>query len=398
VASIEVPSDLNRLFNPSEFANEFRNKFRRLGDLKQFRTEYEKKNAFIQWWDNNELEDAQLKAQELQADFSRMLGQLMLISVQQSKELQEQQTWLSQQQKALKHQADEIAQHTETLRGQHKTLRDQTQQLDTQQTQLSSQQDKLSSQQGEIKKQTEDLESQHKELHEQSQKLEKLVNEYFELRGLTQDGAKKLIAIANDVKETSGNLRAEFAEKSSALEKLVNDYFALRDETLRNQTQQLDEQQAQLSSQQDEIKQHTEDLAIQHEKLHEQSQELENLVKETSGNLQVEIVEKSSALEKLVNDCFALRDETMRQHTEGMAIQHEKLHKQSQGLEKLVDDYSDLRSLTQDGAKKLVAITDEIRGTRENLINRFKSLKIALATITIIGASAMAYVFVSLFK
>lgn len=79
---------------------------------------------------------------------------------------------------------------------------------------LERQQHLLAEQQQIIKKQTTSiefhnaaLEKQHKDLARQNVELEKLIKDYFDLKGLTQDGAKQLIAIAHEVKDSKVELK-----------------------------------------------------------------------------------------------------------------------------------------------------------------------------------------------
>jgi DNA repair exonuclease SbcCD ATPase subunit len=171
IAQIDVPEDLLEQIDMSEVLTRFRQKFKQLDDLKRFREKHEQRNFIDRWWNNNELDDAQLDAQEVQAEFSKTVGQLMVISMLQSQRLEQQQRQLSKQQSEIKLQADEIAAHTNAL------------------------------------------EEQHGKLYQQAKELEDLVTKYFELRGLTQEGAKKLIAIATEVKNTRDDLLCTFDNK-----------------------------------------------------------------------------------------------------------------------------------------------------------------------------------------
>jgi hypothetical protein len=179
LANIEVNAEMLRHIDMGSIARNFRENYSRLDELKNFRTDYEKKNALTRWWHNDKLRNAQLDSVEVQAEFSKVIGQLMMIGIFQSKELSSQQTLLNTQQVGLKTQADGIEHHT-----------------------------------GE-------LEKQHQILAEQSAKLEKLVREYFELKGLTEEGAKKLIAIATEVKNTKEEMLITFSVKTGKVEELV---------------------------------------------------------------------------------------------------------------------------------------------------------------------------------
>lgn len=178
LATIEVSNEVLQQMDMGEIYQSFSKNFRELGDLKNFRTEYEKKNRLMRWWHNDKLRDAQLDSAEVQAEFSKTIGQLMMISIMQSKKLSEQQTQLNDQQGRLKIQADGIAKHAGELQEQHQVLA------------------------------------------EQSQRLETLVREYFELKGLTEEGAQKLIEIAREVKATKDQMLEEFALRANGVETL----------------------------------------------------------------------------------------------------------------------------------------------------------------------------------
>lgn len=176
LATIEVSNEMLQQIDLSGIYQSFSKNYRKLDDLKSFRTEYEKRNWLMRWWHNDKLRDAQLDSAEIQAEFSKTIGQLMMIGVMQSKKLSEQQSQLNDQQGKLKAQADGIADHAGKLQKQHQVLA------------------------------------------EQSQKLEALVREYFELKGLTEEGAQKLIDIAREVKATKDEMLQAFELRSKTLE------------------------------------------------------------------------------------------------------------------------------------------------------------------------------------
>lgn len=181
LATIEVSNELVRDLDLGGIYKSFTESYRKLDDLKNFRSEYEKKNFLARWWQKGKLRDAQLDSAEVQAEFSKTIGQLMTISIMQSKSLSEQQAQLNNQQGDLKIQADGIENHARELKKQHQVLADQ------------------------------------------SQKLEKLVHEYFALKGLTEEGAQKLIEIANEVKSTKNKMLEEFAIRAEAVEAISTD-------------------------------------------------------------------------------------------------------------------------------------------------------------------------------
>lgn len=176
LATIEVSNEVLEQLDVGGIYQSFSKNYQKLDDLKNFRSDYEKKNKLMRWWHNDKLRDAQLDSAEVQAEFSKTIGQLMMISIMQSKRLAEQQTQLNEQQGKLKSQADGIEGHA-----------------------------------GELQK-------QHQVLAEQSTKLEKLVHEYFSLKGLTEDGARKLIEIANEIKATKESMLQEFSVRAHEVE------------------------------------------------------------------------------------------------------------------------------------------------------------------------------------
>jgi len=181
IAKIDISNDIIKHLDVEGISNNFRKNFHKLDNLKDFREEYEKQNFLKRWWHNDKLRDAQLDSIEVQAEFSKTIGQLMVINMLQSKKLVEQQMQLNDQQEKLKTQADGIAEHADELQKQHQILANQ------------------------------------------STKLEKLVHEYFELKGLTEDGAQKLIEIAVDIKKTKDDMLQKLAVHAKELENKRNE-------------------------------------------------------------------------------------------------------------------------------------------------------------------------------
>lgn len=181
LATIELSDEVLQGLDIGSIYQNFNKNYRNLDSLKNFKTEYEKKNAVMRWWHNDKLQDAQLNSAEVQAEFSKTIGQLMMLSIMQSKKLSEQQTQLNEQQGKLKSQADGIAEHAGELQNQHQVLA------------------------------------------EQSEKLETLVHEYFELKGLTEDGAQRLITIAQEVKATKDGMLQEFTIRTKNIEVLCDE-------------------------------------------------------------------------------------------------------------------------------------------------------------------------------
>lgn len=145
MSQVSIPQEILNKVDMKNLLKGFSDDYKKLDDLKAARARHEDRNFVSRWWNNDELEDAQLDAAELQASFSKKLGQLMVISVAQSQQLHQQQNGLSEQQQVIKKQTEQLAKNDESLNKQQQSL------------------------------------------EAQNIKLEKLVNEYFELKGLTQD-------------------------------------------------------------------------------------------------------------------------------------------------------------------------------------------------------------------
>lgn len=177
LSTIEIDSGLLEQIDINDIGRNFGKHYSKLDDLKKFRTKYEKQWLLMRWWRNDELADRQLDSAVVQAEFSKAIGQLLMLSILQSKELTTQQVQLNEQQTKLKIQAEGISD------------------------------------------QASGLQQQHTELAEQSEKLETLVNDYFELKGLTDDGAQKLIDYYNEIRTTKDRLLEEFSVRTNSLDR-----------------------------------------------------------------------------------------------------------------------------------------------------------------------------------
>ncbi|MBW3807741.1 hypothetical protein GL273_18405 [Aeromonas jandaei] len=197
MSQVSIPQEYLNQVDMKNILKGFSDDYKKLDDLKSARARHEDRNFVSRWWNNNELEDAQLDAAELQASFSKKLGQLMVISVAQSQQLHQQQSDLSEQQRTIKKQTEQLAENDEHLK---------TQQLS--------------------------LETQNK-------KLEDLVNDYFELKGLTQDGALKLIKIAYEVKETKDSLMMSFGNRMQEIDGIRQNILTEQSALVSRQTQHL---------------------------------------------------------------------------------------------------------------------------------------------------------------
>jgi len=189
MSQMQVPDDLLRQVNMDGLIDDFRKNFKRLDDFKKTRTRHEDRDLLSRWWNHDELENAQLDAVETQAEFSKAIGQLMVLSIVQSQRLQSQQKQLSSQQDVIKDQTQRIERHTLELHEQQELL------------------------------------------GKQNTDLEKLINDYFELRGLTQESAKKLIAIANEVKGTRDALLRSVDESLEGVSSQLDEALGVVDAT-----------------------------------------------------------------------------------------------------------------------------------------------------------------------
>lgn len=183
LASIEVNNETLQHINVLDIYRNFSDNYKKLDNLKSFRSEYEKKNFLEIWWHNDKLRDAQLDSAEVQAEFSKTIGQLMMVSIMQAKKLAEQQEQLNVQQTGLRSQADRI------------------------------------------EKNTSELQKQQQKLADQSEQLRKLVCEYFELKDLTD---RKLIAIANEIKNAKKDMLSEFSDRTAKVDELRDDFLQFK--------------------------------------------------------------------------------------------------------------------------------------------------------------------------
>ncbi|WP_276784816.1 hypothetical protein [Thalassolituus oleivorans] len=199
MAVIPITEEMLRDFDFAALMQSFRSDYGKLDDFKRVRDSHKNLNAVEQWWKSSEIEEAKANSLELQASFSKKLGQLMVISVAQSQMLNNQQLQLKTQQEEIKHQTAEIAEANETIKQQ--------------QIQLGAQQSEL----------------------------EDLITKQFELKGFTLNEANKLFEIANDVRTTKQRMMDKFDEKhdavvqlhgevADALERIDNDHQAQRSE------------------------------------------------------------------------------------------------------------------------------------------------------------------------
>jgi len=192
LADIEIEDLLSGVGGADDIYANFSKNFKRLGDFKRVRRDHEDKNFVMRWWDNDKLKGAHLDSVEVQAEFSKTLGQLLMISVVHAKRMTEQQKMLNRQQEDLSRQTASIAKNT-----------------------------------GEIRT------SQEKQ-SQQAKEIETLVRTLFEVKGLTEDGAQALVRIAKEVKATKDNMIAETSKRLSELNQALDKEVTRLDDDLRS--------------------------------------------------------------------------------------------------------------------------------------------------------------------
>lgn len=233
VGQITVSDEIQKQLDIPGLMQSLKHDFNKLDDLKKTRQKHEARNSLMRWWHSDEIEDAQLDALQLHGELSKKLSQLMLISIAMSRTLNTQQDKLQQQQTRIQEQTSEIAQANETIQ------------------------------------------QQQEQLAEQQAELETLIRNYFELKGLTADGAKKLIEIAEDVQDTKAQLTLAFDD---ALLAAVNDIDA-RSEQIVSQFKQLADQFNHLDAKVEQL-----DAKVEHQ-LAQQETQIDTRLQEQSNEL-----------------------------------------------------------------------------------------------------------------
>lgn len=168
IAQIQLPQELLQQVDIAALLEKFKATHKKLGDFKSIRDNHANRSVLKKFGDlvtfDDTLENAHLDAVEVQADFSKAIGQLMVLSIMQAQHLDRQQQQLSAQQITIKTQTNSIEKHNAILA------------------------------------------DQHEELANQNIALEKWIKEFLALKGLTEKDAKKLIEIAHEVKNTRDQL------------------------------------------------------------------------------------------------------------------------------------------------------------------------------------------------
>lgn len=181
LGGIELPDALLREIDTQEIYRDFAVSFRRLDELRRFRSAYEKQNFLVRWWDNDKLRDAQLDSISVQAEFSKAIGRLMLISTLEAGKLLEQQAQLNRQQTELTIQAQAI--HAQTAL----------------------------------------ITSQHARLEQRSDELQRAMEDFFAQHGLTDSRIDRLISAAEEVKGSRALLMDQVSRKMLSQQEHVNE-------------------------------------------------------------------------------------------------------------------------------------------------------------------------------
>jgi len=211
MSQITVPKDVLKQIDMRSLIEGLKTDYDKLGDLKVARQKHEDRNPFSRWWNSDELEGAQLDAAELQASFSKKLGQLMVISIEQSKLLTQQQNSIQEQQNKIKKQATELASANVQL------------------------------------------DEQQQEQMQQQQKLEGLINDYFELKGLTAKDAEKLILIANEVKQMKKTIFDKLDHELSSINQIKDSVYKKFEQEVHVFNSKLDKHEIVIKAQLDKI-------------------------------------------------------------------------------------------------------------------------------------------------
>ncbi|CAB3808128.1 hypothetical protein LMG28688_06694 [Paraburkholderia caffeinitolerans] len=200
LAQLDVPKELLGNVDVDEVLNRFRRIFRQLDDLKNFRTEHEQRNVIMRWLNSDQLETAQLNAQQIQAEFSKTLGQLMVISMFQARKLESQQGQLLTQQGEIKKLSESIDKHTA------------------------------------------ELADEHAKLFEQGEEVKRLVKDSFDIQ-YTLDTERKLIAIASQVTQSKDDLVAAFDQKLTEMGELAEQSERVAAERIEWLTERFDQRE-----------------------------------------------------------------------------------------------------------------------------------------------------------
>ena len=199
LASTAPSDDLLAQIDIAEVYEKFHRIFMRLDDFKRARSEHEQRSAFGRLFHRGELKNAQLDAQEVQAEFSKTLAQLMVISSLQAKQLTEQQRQLGNQQQVIDAKAEQLA------------------------------------------RQNMRLEQHQAEIKHQAASLRLYVTDLLKVQGLTDEHGEMLISIANEVMEAWDRLQADFDHRMQQVQGGMDEQQQLLREVLEEQASTLEQ-------------------------------------------------------------------------------------------------------------------------------------------------------------
>lgn len=200
-----VPSDdMLAQIDIAEVYDKFHSTFKRLDDFKQVRDEHEQRSFLGRLFNRGELQNAQLDAQEVQAEFSKTLAQLMVISSLQAQQLTEQQKQLCEQQEMLDAKAEELGRQNIRLE-QHQAV-----------------------------------------IKHQAASLRSYVTDLLKVQGLTDEHGEMLISIAKEVMETRDRLLADFDNRMQQMQFVLDENQQLFRKVVDDQASSLEQRLAQL--------------------------------------------------------------------------------------------------------------------------------------------------------
>lgn len=257
LAKMEISEDVLSRIDMQGLANEFKINFGKLDEFQRIKEKYENRSFWEKVADSltfdNTMEKAEQNALVAQGDFLKITGRLMVLNIAMSKRLEEQQC--------------NILKHQEILELNSKNITTQT---------------------TNIQKQQNVLEEQHHE-------LSNLLRNYMELKGLTRDGAQKLIQIAQDVCSVKENIEKKFNLFEKDIDDKIQDVYELGEKNKLMYEEKIDL----LSKKNNETEKEIKDFMC---KFSKETQQLFDDSKKTVDNLAANLEEKSDSLKKYVSE------------------------------------------------------------------------------------------------
>lgn len=328
-----VPSDdLLARIDIAEVYEKFHSTFKRLDDFKRVRDEHEQRNFLGRLFHRGELKNAQLDAQEVQAEFSKTLAQLMVISSLQAQQLTEQQRQLADQQKTLDAKAEELARQNTRLE-QHQAV-----------------------------------------IKHQAAGLRQYVTDLLKVQGLTDEHGEMLISIAKEVMETRDRLLADFDNRMQQMRGGLEEQQQLLREVLDEQASTLEQRLTKL--------QQAVDSTLE--------QSLTAVERGLLDALNEQRREAASQTERLDADLVfqaQLRDENHRDLERQLSELHEVLAEQSQAL---LNERSELQQERAERQVEVHALRNEQKSGETRLRREQRRLMAGLCGLAFVCAGALA--------